>query len=163
MLKSKLIVALRSFSPEELKSFRNYIVSAFHNSNKNVIKFFDIIRTYAPELNSTILEKEKVFKKLFPGRKYNDIVIRILISNMLRLAEEFLAYKKYSEDVLAEKKYLLESLKEKKLENLFRKHVKEAEEILNKNGNISDSFFLKKFEIESQKFNFMIAMDRQDE
>lgn len=146
-----------------MKSFRNYIISPFHNTNKNVVSLFDIIRKYTPELSSANLAKEKVFKKLFPGKKYNDIVIRILISDMLRLAEEFLAYKNYSAEPLTEKKYLLGALKERSLDSLFNKHMKEAESILNEEGNISERYFLNRFEIETEKLNFLISKDRQDE
>lgn len=161
MLKTKVIEIIRTFSPEEMKGFYNYINSPFHNSNKNAIKLYDIIKKYYPELTSAALDKEVIFKKLFTAKEYSDIVMRELISDLLRLSEEFLAYRKYSADKLAEKKYLLEELKERKLVTLFNRHLKEAELELEKEGRINNSYFHRRFGIEAEKVNFLIATDKQ--
>jgi hypothetical protein len=161
MLKSKVIEIFGTFSPAEMKSFYNYINSPFHNSNKKVIKLYELIKKHYPELSSAGLEKETLFKKLYPGKEYSDIVMRILISDMLRLSEEFLAYQKYSGDYLAEKKYLLEELKERKLVTLFNRHIKEAELHLGKEGTINNTYFLQRFNIEAAQVNFLIATDKQ--
>lgn len=163
MLKSKVIEILRTFSPEELKGFRNYIISPFHNRNRNVIKLFELARKYAPGYDSPGLLKDKLFKKLYPGKKYSDIVMRILLSDLLRLAEEFLAYTRYTKEPFAEEKYLLEELTERNLDSLFNKHIKESEELMKTGGNINDSYFLKGFDIETAKVDFLISKDRQTE
>jgi hypothetical protein len=163
MLKSKIAEVLRTFSTEEHKSFRNYIISPFHNSNKNVIKLFELARKYSPEYDSPCLLKENLFMKLYPGKKYSDIVMRILLSDLLRLSEEFLAYIRYSKEPFAEEKYLLEELTVRKLESLFNKHIKESEELMKTGGNIDDSYFLKRFYIEAAKVDFLISKDRQIE
>ncbi len=162
MLKSKVIEVLKTFSQAEIKSFRNYINSPFHNSNRKVLKLYELIRKHYPELNSKQLEKETLFKKLYPAKKYSDIVMRILISDMLRLAEEFLAYQGYSKEFLAEKKFLLEELEERNLGTLFNRHIKEAEQYLEKEVIMNNSYFLERFEIESRKVNFLISWDKQD-
>lgn len=163
MLKSKVIEVLRTFSPDELKGFRNYIISPFHNSNSNVIKLFELARKYSPGYDSPGLLKENLFKKLYPGKKYSDIVMRILLSDLLRLSEEFLAYLRYTKEPFAEEKYLLEELTERNLESLFNKHIKESEELIKRGGNINDSYFLNMYYVEAAKVDFLISKDSQDE
>ena len=68
MLKSKVIEILRTLSADELKLFREFIRSPYHNKNKNVISLFEIIRKFSPSFNDPNLTKEKVFKKIFPGK-----------------------------------------------------------------------------------------------
>src|SRR4030095_12419291 len=163
MLKSKAAEILRTFTNEELKSFRNYIVSPFHNTNKNVIKLFEIARNFAPEYDSPGLHKENLFKKLYPGKKYSDIVMRILLSDLLRLAEEFLAYTGYIKEPFAEEKYLLSELTNRKLDSLYNKHIKVSEQIMITDGSINEVYFLNKFDLESLKVSFLISKDRQME
>lgn len=162
MHKSKVIEIIRTFSGEELKIFRNYLLSPVHNTNKKVIKLFELVKKYYPEFNSRNINKELIFKKLYPGKKYSDIVMRILISDMLKLAEEFLAYRVYTEDNIAEKKYLLKELEIRKLDNLIKKHLKETEVLLNREHLINSSYFLNRYELESLKYNILIASDKQD-
>jgi|SRR4030095_3775671 len=161
MLKSKAAEILRTFTNEELKSFRNYTISPFHNTNRNVIKLLEISRKFAPEYNSPWLQKENLFKKLYPGKKYSDIVMRILLSDLLRLAEEFLAYTGYSKEPLAEKKFLLNELTERKLDSLHNKHIKESEQMINTGKNIDELYFRNCFDIENEKINFLISKDKQ--
>jgi hypothetical protein len=163
MLKSKFIDIIKTFSKEELKQFKDFLRSPFHNTNQNVVKLFDIIRKYLPEFESASLEKENLFKKLYPGKKYNDTVMRILSSDLLSLAEEFLSYRRYKKNPFTEKKFLLEELKERKGDALFNKHFKEAEALLNKEGSIDETYFLNRYELETAKVNFLISADRQDE
>jgi hypothetical protein len=90
MHKSKFIDIVKTFSRDELKQFKDFVNSPYHNSNKNVIKIYDIIRKHVPEFSSAFLEKENLFRAIYPGKKYNDTVMRILSSDLLSLAEEFL-------------------------------------------------------------------------
>ena len=163
MLKSKFIDIIKTFSKEELRQFRDFLHSPFHNTNKNVIKVFELIRKYPPDFDSPLLEKEKLFLKIYPGKKYNDTVMRILSSDLLSLAEEFLSYLRLCKNSFTEKKFLMEELKERKAEGLFNKHMKEAEALLNKEGSIDETYFLNRYEIETAKVNFLISNDRQDE
>lgn len=163
MLKSKFIDVLRTFTPDELKKFRLFIISPFHNKNRNAVKLFDLIRKFYPEFNSSLLEKEKLFKKLYPGKKYSDIVMRILLSDLLRISEEFLAYSSFISSGINEEKFLLGELQNRKLDTLFTKHLRELEEKLGKEGIIDSGYFYDQFQLEGAKVNFLISRDRQNE
>ena len=163
MLKSKFFEILRSFSRDELKEFNDFVRSPFHNSNKNVIKLFEFVRKAYPEFSSEILTKEKLFKRLYPGKKYNDTVMRILSSDLLSLSEEFIAYKRYTGRAFDKTKFLLEELKERKLWSLFTKHEREAGNILKSSGISIEHYFLNSYHRESSKIDFLISRDRQSE
>ncbi len=163
MLKSKVMDILKTFTPEELKSFRNYVISPYHNSNKNVIKLFELARKHSPDYDSASLKKESIFVKLYPGKKYSDIVMRILISDFLRLLEEFLAYQKYLSEPLAEKLYLLDELKRRGIDGLYAKHIKETDKFMLSEGNMHTRYFLDMYDIENERIDYLISKDRQDE
>ncbi len=89
--------------------------------------------------------------------------MRILSSDLLSLAEEFLSYRGFRKDPIAEKKFLMEELRERKADALFNKHLKEADALLNKDGSIDEVYFLNRYEFETAKVNYLISSDRQDE
>ena len=117
-------------SEEELQQFSDFLRSPFHNKNKNVIQLFEIIKKHYPFFKSDKIVKEKIFKKLFPGRKYNDVVMRILISDLIKLSEEYLSCLSFFKKTLEEKKHLLYELRERKLDTLYNKNFRLAESIL---------------------------------
>jgi len=92
MRNSKLIELLKTFNSEELKSFHKYLESPFLKPDRKVLVFFNYLKKYSPDYDSDDLDKENVFKKLFPGEQYNE---RSLVNRMFDLtksAEKFLAY-----------------------------------------------------------------------
>ncbi len=173
MLKSKFLDIVKTFSPEELKGFRNFVRSPFHNSNKNVIRVTEIVKKYFPEFKDEHLLKENIFMKIYPGKMYNDTVMRILLSDLLKLAEEYLACINLKKNPLEEKKLLLNELDERRIQVLFNMNMKSANEMLGENNQESlrnDSFnsidikyFLDRFEFESLLIDNMISRNKQPE
>ncbi len=163
MLNSKFLEIARTFTPHEMKEFRSYVRSPFHNTNKNVIKAAEYIRRYYPEFDSSLLSKENIFKILYPGKKYNDTVMRILLSDLLRLAEEFLALLNFNRDALNEKKFLLAELEKRNLNSLFNRHIKDARKLVADNNLIDISYFKDLFELETLEVNNLISTGKQSE
>ncbi len=163
MLKAKLIEVLRTFSKEEMKSFKDFVNSPFFNRNKSVIRLNDILKKYWPAFDSDSLNKQRIFTKLYPQKKYNDIVMRILISDLLKLSEEFLAYTRYKSTPVLSRKMLLGELKERRLDRLFERHYRMAEEFLNSSGIYNHYYFLDLYDLENQRIDFLISRDRQPE
>jgi len=160
MLRSKAIEILRTFNREELKRFRDFVNSPFHNRNKKVIKLFDLVRKSAPSFEGPSLAKEKIFTKLFPGKPYNDLVMRILISDLIRLSEDYLAFTGWKRNPLQEKKFLLDELKERKLNTLYLSNFRTAGKKL-ETGRIDGYFFFDRFDFENKLIDFLIARDKQ--
>lgn len=110
MVESSLILLLKKFDKQQLKDFNNFVISPFFNTNNALIKLYEYIRKQYPEYNPGKLEKEHVYKKIFGKTKYNDGFIRVLMSNLQSLAEEFLTYQGFKKDTLIKKKYLIDEL-----------------------------------------------------
>lgn len=69
-------------SKQELREFRKFVRSPFHNNRKDVIRYYDALKKYSPEFNIDEIAKEDIFHKLYPGKKYdpNTIVLLSFIS-----------------------------------------------------------------------------------
>lgn len=163
MIKSKVFDILKTFSPEELKGFRDFVHSPFHNRNKKVMILYEIIKKQSPVYESDKLKKENLYMYLYPGKPYNDVVMRILISDLLKLEEEFLAYLSYKKRGFNEKKYLLEELKNRNLDTLFKRNLKEYEDMLCKDNSIDTTYFFELQNLQNIKIDYLISRDKQYE
>lgn len=110
MIHSTLLTLLKKFDKQQLKDFNNFVRSPFFNTNNALVKLYEYIRKQYPEYQPEKLEKEYVFKKLFGKTKYNDGFLRVLMSNLQDLAEEYLVVKAVSRDTMMKAKFLLDEL-----------------------------------------------------
>ena len=164
MIKSVFFDIIKTFSAAELKQFRDFLHSPFHNTNKNVIRLYEYLRKFSPDFNREksrkLLTKEKIFKKIFPGKKYNDIVLRILLSDLIKLSEEFLTYQGLKNNTFDEYKLLMQELNIKGIDNLYKRIYKEAYNLVLDHDDIRTKY-LKLFEYEMNFIDFHLQRNKQ--
>jgi hypothetical protein len=149
MLKSSLLQIVSTLTSQELREFGDYVRSPFFNKNESVTKLYDYIALKYPDLDDEILNKEVMFKKLFPGAKYNESFIKTLIFNLSHLAEDYLGYLQYSKEPLAHETHILRELEERNIEGLFLRKLKITEGNLERVKYKNENFFLSKFNLQS--------------
>ena len=136
-----LIQFLKSFSKEEMRELGKFVNSAFHNNRQDVIHFFEEIKNFYPEFNQQGFGKESIFSSMYPGKGYRDDVMRRLSSNLLKLAEEYAAYKNFKEDKFEYEKNLLEFYFLKNVDKLFwKQHEKIVKYMEEQNLRDSDYY-----------------------
>ena len=111
MLSDKLTSLLFTFNKSQLNSFKKYISSPFFNENADLVGLFDTINHHISLSNNngsekSPLKKEKVWKKLFPNKKYTDVQLRRLCSDLTKIAHSFLAYHQFINTPFQEQTYL---------------------------------------------------------
>jgi hypothetical protein len=160
MLRTKVLEIFKKLSSDELKQFRDFVRSPYHNKNKNVITLFEVIRKFAPYYESENLSKEMVFRKIFPRKGYNDMVLRILLSDLMRITEDFLVQKRIEKTKLDYNKYLLAELMDRKIERMF---VKKYNEFNNGSSDyrLDDCYFSYRYDIEELNKGFNINRNMQ--
>jgi hypothetical protein len=96
MQKTKLIALLKTFTKQEMKDFEKFISSPYFSPGRNLKPLFNVLKKYYPEFNSPNLTHEKIYRKLYPGKKYekkkSEHVLQVLVSEMMSLAEKFVVY-----------------------------------------------------------------------
>lgn len=156
MLNDTLSELLKTFTQNELKIFSEFLKSSYFNKRKAVLKLFMIISKYHPEYQSKQLSKNLIFKKLFPGKKFNDSTIRVLFHYLTELTQKFLAIQRF-ESNLPEYFLQLQSVyRDRNQIKLFNKNYFRAMKSL-ESVNITEEeyrFFKFKFEDENTYFRF---------
>lgn len=98
MKNNKSIETLRAFPEEYLKDFKLFIASPYFNTNKKLITLYDLIYKARPDFNDNLLIKENLFKKLYPGKTYNQQVIKNLFTQFNDLLEEFITVSEFKKN-----------------------------------------------------------------
>lgn len=132
MKNAKFIQILRTLNKEEFKKLGKFVRSPVFNTNKTIIKLYDILKPIYPEFNDDFVEKERIFKKLFSYEKFKEKKIRNVSSKMLKMLEEFLGFTYYHKDTIRKELNILNELSNKSLENLTTSKYNLIKKTINK-------------------------------
>ncbi|MBK8553222.1 MAG: hypothetical protein IPL53_20045 [Ignavibacteria bacterium] len=98
MKDTRLLKLIKSFTKEELKSFEKFLQSPFLKPARDTSELYYYIIKFYPDYDTSKLEKEKVFEKLFKGESYNEKKLLNLIFDLTKAAEDYLALNTMMED-----------------------------------------------------------------
>jgi len=153
MKDSKLIKILKTFSPEEIKSFEKFITSPYFNTVKNYLFFFKELIKFYPDFNDDRLNGELIYRKLYKGKPFNKQVMWNLNSKLEDLANEFLEQVALGKNKFERLELLVSEIGNRKLLNNYSHTLKEMEELLEKNAFDYD-YFEKQINLENYKQEF---------
>ncbi|MBK8552913.1 MAG: hypothetical protein IPL53_18380 [Ignavibacteria bacterium] len=100
MKDNALVQLLKTFTKEEIKEFGEFISNSYFNKRKAVKELYEIIRKHYPEFSGKEVDKEFLFRKLFPGKAYNESSIAVMVHYLHELAKRFIVIKTFEEDNL---------------------------------------------------------------
>ena len=89
MLGSQLLQIIKSLDKRDMRELNKVVRSPYFNQREDVILLFDWIDK---SLNSKLpdLSKEKVFSEIFPDKKYNDVLMRQMMSYLYKIIQKYL-------------------------------------------------------------------------
>lgn len=141
-----LFKLLKSFSPEEFKSFGKFISSPYFNSGHKVgsgqlVKFFEILNRAHPAFLSAELDKKLIFNKLFSSPVYDDRQMRNLFSVFTKLAEKFISV--HHADPFENKRVLMETLSLRGLDKAYKKHYEKMLKVTKEQKLLQETYYRK--------------------
>ncbi|HMQ69285.1 MAG TPA: hypothetical protein PKA90_10000 [Ignavibacteria bacterium] len=149
---------MKTFSGKEIKEFGEFISNSYFNKRKAVKQLYELIRKYYPEFSGKGMEKEYIFKKLFPGKKYNESSISVLFHFLHDLSRRFIAIKNFESNKL-EYDLSLESelFKRKQSVNpwkILEKHLRS----IDPSEHLSEEYYLlnHRLKYEAMFYNFQL-------
>lgn len=130
---SKLIQLLQTFDTQELRAFKDFVASPFYNKNRELMDFYDYLKKIAPAFPEKKIQKEQVYKTLFPGKKYDDKHFKYLMSFLLKLGEEYIGLRKYQKEETLKSYHVLEACLDRNLDKSYQNIYRKAREKVNNN------------------------------
>ncbi|MEO8666263.1 MAG: hypothetical protein ABI462_12290 [Ignavibacteria bacterium] len=139
MQNTKIVKLIKSLNQYEIRAFKDFVHSPFFNKNKNVSKLFDELKKFYPKFTGNDLSEESIYKKIFPGEKFDYFKLKNAVSDLFKLSKEFLSFTRIKLKGRLKEKFLLEELRERNLDSIFEQSyksaVKQNEETLVKDEN----------------------------
>lgn len=133
MKNSQLKELLLSLDKTELKEFEKFVRSPYFNNRTEVTRFYNVIVKYHPDHprhDTSGLSDQIIFKTVYPGKKYSDVLMRKLYSLTTNLLLDFISVKGFRENRLEYNIKLLDKLRERKLPAIFEKRSGYMEKLL---------------------------------
>lgn len=128
MQNSQLTHILFALSKKESRELRKWLVSPIHNQRSDVVQLYEYLTSGNRLEDDKSLEKERIFRKLYPKEAYDDARMRQVIHFLQESIEDYLTFKKAAEDEILSKLYLAQSYRERKLMKLHDKIMKEIQQ-----------------------------------
>ena len=162
MQNSKLITLLKALSPEEFRQFYRYIRTPFFTKSSDLLKLYEAIRKHYPDFNSPKLEKERLFKHLYPKEAFNDARLRNLMLKISKILEEYLLYLEFQQDEFQRKSTLTRIYKERNLNVIFKQKTDDLLADLEKQPQRDATFFFNSYQLQ-REYYFHIGVVQQRE
>jgi len=105
------IELLKTLDKDELKKFDSFIKSPYHNTNKTIITLFDYIKKYSPDFQDKALQRELLFKKLYPGKSFNETSLRTRMSELTELIRKYFAINRLEQNQFETKLNIIKELR----------------------------------------------------
>ena len=153
MYNSKLYAILEHFDKYEQNRCRKYIQSPYFNRSEELVELFDRQVGAINRDNGINLEKEYLWKKIQPGKGYDDVRFRKYCSDLLKLVEGYLAQQAYERNPLDYATYLMESISKKKVPELFKTAIRAARRLSQKQPYRSATYYYHQYNIEKNLYN----------
>ncbi len=158
LISPKLLLLLKTFSKHDLNSFKKFVTSPFHNEQQELVQLFTIIdqhfRSSEKEQKANPLGKEVVWQHIFDKKKYSDVRLRRLSSDLIKLVYAFLSYNTYKKDGLSEQLNLLKTLRHLSLNKHFDSTFNQLTQSLEKNELRNADYHLSSYTVNYNLFNF---------
>jgi hypothetical protein len=162
MKNSKLFELLSTFSESEYKELQKFSLSNYFNQGRKYPLLLKTLKKSHPSFSNKELNKKFVYSKIFPGKAYNNQIMKNLITGTMRLCETYLVYKQTFADKRDYYNVLADQMQRRRLFKQSEKNLKKSNKFIN-TGGIDRSYYKKLYEHYQIKRNLDIANNNQKE
>lgn len=161
---SRLIQTLKTFTKDEFKQFEKFTASPFFNNGRNYIPFLNELKKHYPSFESRndSLKPETVYKKIYPGKNFNKQVMWNLVSQLEKLAMEFILQTALKNNRQQRFALMIDELSKRNLDKHIFKEIESAEKYVS-GLKYGIDYFNTKWIVENNKAGYWNSVQgRQD-
>ena len=131
-----------------------------HNQRKDVAKLFGYLMEDNHLYNDSFIEKEIVYKWIFPKEAYDDAKIRQTMYFTTKCLEEFFIYQSLREDEVRARNALGSVFRKRNLHKAFNKNLRETLKLQKKQSYRNGQYLLNDYHIQREKYAFLVGVKR---
>jgi hypothetical protein len=152
MQNSKLYSILGYFNRYEQNKLRKFLISPYFNKNQALVQIFELLVKHINAQKPTGLEKEEIWKIIYPESSYDDVLFRKNSSDLLKLIERYLAQQVYEANPIHQATYLIEAIGNRKMERLNNTAMNSARRLSNQQLFRTADYYLHQYHIEKNYY-----------
>ncbi|MGB0429438.1 MAG: hypothetical protein ACPGLV_03125 [Bacteroidia bacterium] len=161
MKNSKLFEALEPLEKRDFARFLKFIRSPYFQEHHDILKLATVLEDYYPKIDAKQLSRETIHQLVFGG-KFNDLKVRHLMSDMLKLFERFVAFQIFEDDEVYLEINKLNYYRNHGLEKHFNATEARVHKAMDKSGVFgNEEAYYKKFLLERELNQFMSAQSKR--
>ena len=160
MQNTRLLALLQTFSTKELRDLRKLIASPFYNQRQDVKDLLALLESCFKKAQP-VPGKKSIFKKLYGEQEpYDDHKVRMAMSFLLKLAEQYLVQQSFFSEKVVAKTHLAAIYRQRNLPKHFARTMREARQDLEKDKRRNAQFFQFDQELQMEEYRFHAAQRR---
>jgi len=158
---NKLIQLLQTFTKKEWRDFSKFIKSPYFNTDRQCGQLLDILKKELSRDSNYMLSRERLEGQFQKIVEKGNAQLNAKLSNLTRLAEQFLTIEKLEAKPLCSKHLLLNSLFERGLNNHFERVYKKDISRHKSPEKVSKEYYLYKFLVEQENQDYIVASSKK--
>lgn len=141
MSQSRVINFVVELPPKVKEKFRNFVHSPYFNQHDKTKELLDAIMDWDPKPNEKEIDRQFLFKQIFPDQKFDEQKLFNVMSYLKKLFQKFIAYQSLEKNELKEQLLVLEGASEEGQTALFNNRSKVLERKLKDTKVLDASFY----------------------
>lgn len=146
MEQSHIIKYIKELPLKEKERFRQFVHSPYFNQHQKTSDFLDVILG-AFNGNGGSLEKEMVFKRIFPNQPYHEQKLYNLMSYLKKLYQRFLAHQHFEKQAFQEQLFTLEAAYDNNQFDLLTNRAKQLEKSISQYQFRGSSYYFTNYRL----------------
>ncbi|MEZ5043153.1 MAG: hypothetical protein R2828_24870 [Saprospiraceae bacterium] len=138
---------LKTLSTRERTKFQEYVHAPFFNKNEKIKQLCQSILNHAPDFNPALIDKVKLYKQIYGKEAYQELRLNNLISDLLQLLYDYLAYIQYEKQPSWQKSLLLEELQDRGLHQQIQRQANRYRQLQQNAPYRSHAYFLDEYRL----------------
>ena len=159
MQNNRLITLINTLSKKEIRDFRKFINSPYHNQRADVIQLFESLVTFIFNYQM-IPDKPLLYQQVYPDTEFDDQQLRIIISYCFKHLECFLTHEAYFSNKIKTQIKLSQVYRERNLPKHFQTSIKRAKELQHKLPDRNADYYNDNFQILLEQYHFTSSYQR---
>jgi hypothetical protein len=160
MEKSHLIHVLKTLDKKETREFRKWLLSPAHNLRHDVVDLYDYLMSGNHLLSEKALDKNRVFKSVYPKHKFDDAELRQVNHFLFKALENFLLYNELLTDEVRSHTILSKVYRQRQLPKLFQKTISTGQKIQNEQPFRNHQYFENEYFLQFELYTYLSGLGR---
>jgi hypothetical protein len=159
--KSKLIALLKILDRKEWGRLEEFIASPYFNKNEDVLRLFRYLKKTYPHFPAKKMDKEKVFKAVFPKQAFDKKHFNHIQNYLFRLVEQFIAQQQLMDDPFEQDQRILTAFLDARLDKHYIFKRNQLKRILEAETIQDEQFYFQKYRLaKTENEHFILQRQR---